>query len=131
MNRFAIPFLVLIGLFSANLPGTLSAQLFEDNQYVVSEMDYLGETLTENGYAIYLNLPHAGVIDLKLTDDGGKPLWITHFIKEKGKQRIGIKTNALAEGQTYTVQLRYKGIESDYSFQMPEGAYSEEMIVAN
>ena len=131
MNRFVIQvFILLVPLFNS-LPGLVDAQLFEDNQYVVSEMDYLGETLTDNAYAVYVNIPYQGVVQLELMDDQGKSLWITHYVKDRGKHRIGIKTTSLTKGQTYGIKLTYKGIATDYPFQVPEGPVSAEVIASN
>lgn len=94
-------------------------------------MNVLGETLTEEYYAIFLELPYDGIIDLELIEDGGKPIWNTHSVKKKGKHRVSINLGKLEYGKNYTVILGYKGKEEEHSFQVPGESFGSPAMVVH
>jgi hypothetical protein len=70
--------------------------------------EFLGQQFDSDYLTMDYRLPFGGMVELRVFSDEGKLVWQNQYINRRGENRIRLKSNAFAPGNSYTIQLNYK-----------------------
>lgn len=104
----------------------VQAQHFGSHAELVnSEIEFKGHEIDHRFITINYEIPHNGVVEIRLFDEMGKQLWQNQYVNTFGKNKIRLKTSVLKAGEMYAYTINYKQDEVRETLIIPVGGQSD------
>ena len=88
---------------------SVKAQMRNEGSHIVSsEINLEGYEFRGNNVLINYNIPHSGIVEIRLYNNQGDKIWQNQYSDSWGENTIFLKKSKFHPGETYAFVLNYK-----------------------